>query len=293
MEQSDSDKLQPPSLDGVFARKRREKQEREATPRWTEPYAAPTPVPLQPEPKPAPTPVPTPDPIPDPAIEAEQAPLESATVEEPEAPPSEPIRLEPIAAEPAIETMSDHRLDVSETAVLARVTEEAEVTDKRKKPIRQKAPKAPRPEKVAKTKAPRAAKTPRAPKAPAAEKVAHTRRFPAAIATIIAGACSGGVLTGLVAAFNRWGGQTDSINAVELLGAFVAAIVAGFVLLAIARVSHRAAIAFLGVGLVAVVLMFFPSDSWQTVNGSIVVVVATAVAYLGAHMVAREATSEN
>lgn len=138
----------------------------------------------------------------------------------------------------------------------------------------------------------------RAPKAAKAAKPAkdvqerRARRIPAIIPSVLAGAVSGGCLVGLVAALNRWGGQTDSMNAFELLGAFVASIIAGFVVLSLGRIAHRAAIAFLGVGLVAVVLMFFPSDRWQTLTGSIIVVIATALAYAAAHAIAHEATGE-
>lgn len=157
------------------------------------------------------------------------------------------------------------------------------------------------------TKAPRAAKKARAPKEPKAPKQPNTPkaseetadtsprggRLVGLIASLVAGACSGGLLVGLVYAFNRWGGQTDSVNAFELLAAFVAAIVVGYVVLAICRTAHRAAVSFLGVGIVAVVLMFFPSDRWQTIAGSIIVVAATAVAYAVADAIAREATSEH
>ena len=148
------------------------------------------------------------------------------------------------------------------------------------------------PTKAKRVKAPKEPKAAKEPKPAKTSSDRHARRIPAIIPTLIAGACSGGALVGLVAAFNRWGGQTDTINALELLGAFVAAIIIGLVVLALGRIAHRAAIAFLGVGLVAVVLMFFPSDLWQTLKGSICVVVATAVAYVASHWIAHEATGE-
>jgi hypothetical protein len=267
VERSESDKLKPPSVQGAFARKRREKAEREGGSAWVEPYAAPTPPEAQPQPVPV-------------------------AAEEPEA--IEPPRV----PEPDPEPAADPTPTVSETAVLARVTEEPEApTEPRREPT-QKAPKAPKEPRERAPRAPKAAKAPkepkapRTPKAPKAARVPHRRHIPAVIPTLIAGACAGGVLVGLVAVFNKWGGQTDSINALELLGAFLAAIVVGFVVLALARIGHRAAISFLGVGLVAVVLMFFPSDRWQTVTGGIIVVIATAVAYVAAHLIAREATSD-
>ncbi|BBH17673.1 hypothetical protein Back2_19600 [Nocardioides baekrokdamisoli] len=292
MEQSDSDKLQPPSLDGVFARKRREREEREANPQWVEPYAAPAPPAPQPTPPPvaAPPIVPTPPPVPAPVPDAE--PAAAAPEEQPESVQPAPVAIEPspVAAE---EVEEDHGQRASESAVLARVSEEPQDIRESVRASREKVAKPAKESKAPKAaKEPKPAKEPKAPKAPKPEKAARTRRIPAFIPTSIAGACSGGVLVGLVAAFNRWGGQTDSINALELLGAFVAAIVAGFILLVLSRVKHGAAISFLGVGLVAVVLMFFPSDRWQTLTGGIIVVVATAVAYVAAHRIAREATSD-
>lgn len=290
MEQSDSDKLQPPSSDGVFARKRRERQEREANPRWVEPYAAPTPAPPEPEPVPAAAPTPTPAPRPEPVPVVEPEPvIEPEPVTEPEPviePQPAPVPEQAQAVEPAPTPVPQPEVAITDTAALPRVVDEPTPKSKHEKAPRAKVAKAPKEPK------PKAVKEPKTPKPPK-DKSRRTRRFPAVIATIIAGACSGGVLVGLVAAFNRWGGQTDSINALELLGAFVAAILVGFILLAIGRIGHRAAIAFLGVGIVAVVLMFFPSDRWQTTTGSIIVVAATAVAYLGAHVIAREATAED
>jgi hypothetical protein len=179
---------------------------------------------------------------------------------------------------------------VSETAVLARVIDEpdepTQKASKTKRAPKQRVPRAPKEPKPKKVRAP---KEPKAAKAP---KPRRTRRIPALIPTAFAGACAGGVLVALVAVFNRWGGQTDTINAVELFAAFVAAIVTGYVLLAIARLRHRAAISFLGVGMVAVILMFFPSDRWQTVIGGIIVVIATAIGYVAAHAISREATSD-
>ena len=255
MEQSDSENLQPPSLDGVFARKRRERAERQAG--------------LQPvTPRPAPTPIP-----PQAATEPADTPLDD----------------EPEATEP--EPPDDPSPAVTETVVLTRVIDEpdpARTPSTAKKATKQRAPQEPKPQKV---RPPKAAKPPKVATTPTVRRPARTRRIPAFIPTSIAGACSGGVLVALVAIFNRWGGQTDTINAFELLGAFVAAIVVGYLFLLIARIAHRAAISFLGVGMVAVILMFFPSDRWQTVLGGIIVIVATAVAYAAAHAISREATS--
>lgn len=283
MERSESDKLKPPSVQGAFARKRREKAEREGGPTWVEPYTAPTPA--------------TPHPEPVPAAEVEPEVVESPAADEPEVQSSDTAELTDSAVATPI-----HEPTVSETAVLARVTQEPEAPATRRREPKQKAPKPPRepraprtpkpartPKPVREAKAPKPARAPRAPKT---SREPRRRRVPAFIPTLIAGACAGGVLVGLVAVFNKWGGQTDSINALELLGAFLAAIVVGFVLLAIARIGHRAAISFLGVGLVAVVLMFFPSDRWQTLTGAIIVVIATAVAYVAAQVIAREAASD-
>jgi hypothetical protein len=285
VDRSESDKLKPPSVQGAFARKRREKAEREGGPTWVEPYAAPTPAAPQPEPVPAET------------VEPEVVAPAAAIQPDPE-PVVEPV------PEPEAEVTQVHQPAVSETAVLARVDEEPAAPATPRREPKQKAPKEPKAPREPKAKAPRApkparqpkpAKAPKAartPKAPKAAGVPHRRRIPAFIPTLVAGACAGAVLVGLVAVFNKWGGQTDSINALELLGAFFAAIAVGFALLAVARIGHRAAISFLGVGLVAVVLMFFPSDRWQTLTGGIIVVIATAVAYVAAQTIAREATSD-
>lgn len=298
MERSDSDKLKPPSVQGAFARRRKEKAEREGTPTWVEPYAAPTPAPPRQEPAPADEVVP--DVAETPATEQRAVPAQPVTQPAPVAEPQPGA--EPEAAEAAeLEVEPIHEPPVSETAVLAHVSEKPETPAKLRRTPKQKAPKEPKepkattpraPKPAKEAKAPRAPKAPKTPRTPKVARAPHRRHVPAVIPILISGGCAGGVLMGLVAVFNRWGGQADSINALELLGSFLAAIVVGFALLAIGRIGHRAAISFLGVGLVAVVLMFFPSDRWQTVTGGIIVVIATAVAYVAAHMVAREATSE-
>ena len=297
MERSDSDKLKPPSVQGAFARRRKEKAEREGTPTWVEPYAAPTPATPRQEPAPADEVVP--NVAETPATEQPAVPAQPATEPEPVTEPQPGAEPEAAAAAEA-EVEPLHEPTVSETAVLARVSDPEIPAKLRRTPKQKEAkapkepkattPRAPKPAKVAK--APRAPKAPKTPRTPQVARAPHRRHVPAVIPILIAGGCAGGALMGLVAVFNRWGGQADSINALELLGSFLAAIVVGFVLLAIGRIGHRAAISFLGVGLVAVVLMFFPSDRWQTVTGGIIVVIATAVAYVAAHMVAREATSD-
>jgi hypothetical protein len=96
----------------------------------------------------------------------------------------------------------------------------------------------------------------------------------------------------LLAAFRKWGGDASTVNAFELLGAFIASMVAGVLLLALGRIGHRAAIAFLGSGTIAVIMMFFPSDRYQTLWGGIGIVVATAFTYAIAHAISHEATGD-
>jgi hypothetical protein len=284
---SNSDKLQPPKIGGAFARKRREKEERALDPASVIPDPAPAPIPPQPEPTPAPTPVPAPDPIPDPVPPPSPLPAPDPIPDptpQPPAPAPVPPQPEPVvaqappvaahaAAEPAVavDDSAEHlarllplrrrhatepEAPAEQTAVLTRVREEP----------------APTPAKALK---------------------AHTpKRLPTLLASVLAGAASGGVLIGAIWAFGKWGGEDKGVNALQLLVAFVGSIVVGVLLLALGGISHRTAIAFLGTGAIAVVMMFFPSDNWQTVWGAVGIVVGVALLYAAAHAMTHEATGD-